>query len=90
MSKVKIGKKIPAFTSTLDDGSEIKSNDLIGKNIVIYFIQKTARQDVQKKVKILEIFIKNLPYAMRSYLVFLEIQLLRMKNLKPSTTSHFI
>ena len=37
MSKVKIGKKIPVFTSTLDDGSEIKSTDLIGKNIVIYF-----------------------------------------------------
>ena len=42
MSKVKIGKKIPAFTSTLDDGSEIKSTDLIGKNIVIYFYPKDS------------------------------------------------
>ena len=42
MSKVKIGKKIPAFTSTLDDGSKIKSTDLIGKNIVIYFYPKDS------------------------------------------------
>ena len=49
MSKVKIGKKIPAFTSTLDDGSEIKSNDLIGKNIVIYFYPKDSTPGCTKE-----------------------------------------
>ena len=49
MSKVKIGKKIPAFTSTLDDGSEIKSTDLIGKNIVIYFYPKDSTPGCTKE-----------------------------------------
>ena len=49
MSKVKIGKKIPAFTTTLDDGSEIKSTDLIGKNIVIYFYPKDSTPGCTKE-----------------------------------------
>ena len=49
MSKVKIGKKIPVFTSTLDDGSEIKSTDLIGKNIVIYFYPKDSTPGCTKE-----------------------------------------
>ena len=49
MSKVKIGKKIPGFTSTLDDGSEIKSTDLIGKNIVIYFYPKDSTPGCTKE-----------------------------------------
>ncbi len=40
MSKVKIGNKVPAFTSILDDGSNLKSTDLKGKYVVIYFYPK--------------------------------------------------
>ena len=35
MSKVKIGNKVPAFTSILDDGSNLKSTDLKGDVIII-------------------------------------------------------
>ena len=38
--KCKIGKKIPSFSMILDDGSELKSKDFNGKNIVIYFYPK--------------------------------------------------
>ena len=40
MSKVEIGKKVPSFSSILDDGSNLKSNDLKGKYVVIYFYPK--------------------------------------------------
>ena len=49
MSKVIIGKKIPVFTSVLDDGTKIKSNDLIGKNEVIYFYPKDSTQGCTKE-----------------------------------------
>ena len=42
MSKVKIGKKISSFSMILDDGSELKSKDFNGKNIVIYFYPKDS------------------------------------------------
>ena len=49
MSKVIIGKKIPVFTSVLDDGTKIKSNDLIGKNVVIYFYPKDSTPGCTKE-----------------------------------------
>ncbi|HJL79773.1 MAG: peroxiredoxin [Gammaproteobacteria bacterium] len=49
MSKVKIGKKIPPFTSKLDDDSNLISSDLIGKNIVIYFYPKDSTPGCTKE-----------------------------------------
>ncbi len=49
MSKVKIGKKIPSFSMVLDDGSELKSKDFNGKNIVIYFYPKDSTPGCTKE-----------------------------------------
>ena len=49
MSKVKIGKKIPSFSMILDDGSELKSKDFNGKNIVIYFYPKDSTPGCTKE-----------------------------------------
>jgi len=49
MSKAKIGKKVPVFTSILDDGSKIKSSDLAGKNVVIYFYPKDSTPGCTKE-----------------------------------------
>jgi len=49
MSKVKIGKKIPSFSTILDDGSELKSKDFNGKNIVIYFYPKDSTPGCTKE-----------------------------------------
>ena len=49
MSKVKIGNKIPAFTSILDDGSNLKSTDLKGKYVVIYFYPKDSTPGCTKE-----------------------------------------
>ena len=49
MSKAKIGKKVPVFTSILDDGSKIKSSDLVGKNVVIYFYPKDSTPGCTKE-----------------------------------------
>ena len=37
MSKVTIGKKVPAFSAIATGDKKIKLSDLKGKNIVIYF-----------------------------------------------------
>ena len=49
MSKVKIGKKIPSFSTILDDGSELKSKDFNGKYIVIYFYPKDSTPGCTKE-----------------------------------------
>jgi|TARA_B100001113_G_C20792585_1_gene484632 peroxiredoxin Q/BCP len=49
MSKVKIGNKVPAFTSILDDGSNLKSTDLKGKYVVIYFYPKDSTPGCTKE-----------------------------------------
>ena len=49
MSKVKIGNKVPAFTSILDDGSDLKSTDLKGKYVVIYFYPKDSTPGCTKE-----------------------------------------
>ena len=49
MSKVKIGKKIPLFSTILDDGSELKSKDFNGKYIVIYFYPKDSTPGCTKE-----------------------------------------
>ena len=49
MSKVKIGKKIPSFSMILDDGSELKSKDFNGKNIVKYFYPKDSTPGCTKE-----------------------------------------
>ena len=49
MSKVKIGKKIPSFSTILDDGSVLKSNDFNGKYIVIYFYPKDSTPGCTKE-----------------------------------------
>ena len=49
MSKVKIGKKIPTFSTILDDGSELKSKDFNGKYIVIYFYPKDSTPGCTKE-----------------------------------------
>ena len=49
MSKVEIGKKVPSFSSILDDGSNLKSNDLKGKYIVIYFYPKDSTPGCTKE-----------------------------------------
>ena len=49
MSKVKIGNKVPAFTSILDDGSNLKSTDLNGKYVVIYFYPKDSTPGCTKE-----------------------------------------
>jgi len=49
MSKVKIGNKVPAFTSILDDGSNLKSTDLMGKYVVIYFYPKDSTPGCTKE-----------------------------------------
>jgi len=49
MSKAKIGKKVPVFTSILDDGSKIKSIDLAGKSVVIYFYPKDSTPGCTKE-----------------------------------------
>ena len=42
MSKVTIGKKVPAFSAIATGDKKIKSADLKGKNIVIYFYPKDS------------------------------------------------
>ena len=49
MSKVKIGKKIPSFSTILDDGSVLKSKDFNGKYIVIYFYPKDSTPGCTKE-----------------------------------------
>ena len=49
MSKVEIGKKVPSFSSILDDGSNLKSNDLKGKYVVIYFYPKDSTPGCTKE-----------------------------------------
>ena len=49
MSKVKIGNKVPTFTSILDDGSNLKSTDLKGKYVVIYFYPKDSTPGCTKE-----------------------------------------
>ena len=49
MSKVKIGKKIPSFSTILDDGSELKSKDFNGKYIIIYFYPKDSTPGCTKE-----------------------------------------
>ena len=49
MSKVKIGKKIPSFSTILDDGSKLKSKDFNGKYIVIYFYPKDSTPGCTKE-----------------------------------------
>ena len=49
MSKVKIGKKIPSFSTILDDGLELKSKDFNGKYIVIYFYPKDSTPGCTKE-----------------------------------------
>ena len=49
MSKVKIGEKIPSFSTILDDGSELKSKDFNGKYIVIYFYPKDSTPGCTKE-----------------------------------------
>ena len=49
MSKVIIGKKIPSFSTILDDGSELKSKDFNGKYIVIYFYPKDSTPGCTKE-----------------------------------------
>ena len=49
MSKVKIGNKVPTFTSILDDGSNLKSTDLSGKYVVIYFYPKDSTPGCTKE-----------------------------------------
>ena len=49
MSKVKIGKKIPSFSTILDDGSGLKSKDFNGKYIVIYFYPKDSTPGCTKE-----------------------------------------
>ena len=38
--ELKEGAKAPAYTVTLDDGEEVKSKDLLGKKVVLYFYPK--------------------------------------------------
>ena len=49
MSKVEIGKNVPSFSSILDDGSNLKSNDLKGKYVVIYFYPKDSTPGCTKE-----------------------------------------
>ncbi len=42
MNKIAIGKKIPAFKATATGDKVIKSSDLIGKNVVLYFYPKDS------------------------------------------------
>ena len=42
MSKVTIGKKVPAFSAIATGDKKIKLSDLKGKNIVIYFYPKDS------------------------------------------------
>ena len=42
MPKVQEGKKIPAFTVNATSGIEIKSKDLRGSNVLLYFYPKDA------------------------------------------------
>ncbi len=49
MSKVKIGGKIPSFSTILDDGTKLNSKDFDGKNIVIYFYPKDSTPGCTKE-----------------------------------------
>ncbi|MEM7026739.1 MAG: redoxin domain-containing protein, partial [Pseudomonadota bacterium] len=42
MSKITIGKKVPAFSASATGDKKIKSADLKGKNIVLYFYPKDS------------------------------------------------
>lgn len=42
MSKVTIGKKVPAFSATATGDKTIKLSDLKGKNLVLYFYPKDS------------------------------------------------
>ena len=57
---VKINRKVKKFKVSATNELEIDSSDLIGKSYVIYFYPKDNTPGCTKKVKILEIFIKNL------------------------------
>ena len=90
MSKVKIGKKIPSFSTILDDGSELNRKILM-ENILSYIsIQKIAHPDAQKKVRTSEIFIKNSSKAMLRFTVYQGIRSLHIKNLRQNINSRLI
>ena len=57
---VKINTKVKKFKVSATNELEINSEELLGKNFVIYFYPKDNTLDALKKVKISEIFIRNL------------------------------
>ena len=55
MSKELVGKKCPNFEGECTNNKKINNKNLLGKNFIIYFIQKIALLGAPQKDKILEI-----------------------------------